>query len=535
MKEIEAKSFLKKNWGIEGEFSALPSERDINFKITGKKNYVLKIYPKVDASLKIKLNLQNRVLKFLEDNKIHTSPAVIPTRNKKFLINPSKNSAIRLLTFHEGSAWGIKNQHTADEIEQLGRLIATVDKNLSSLKISKEEKKSLDAPFIWNMLQAEKLLAWSSKITDSKVQTIVDKTLNNYKKNVLPSLKRMPMQVIHNDGNHYNIIEDKQKLALIDFGDMIYAPKVVGAAVAAAYVGLKSDDPVKQIAQFVRGYHSVNPLSLDEITIFIELVKVRLASSIANAALQRSNNPENDYLSISQKEVPGCLIALDNFDANFALFRLRNAIGLEANPNAKAIRDYLLVTKPANLLEKSFAELKRVYINWSFDNPEIARSTKEIEDLMAKSGAEVTIGYYCENRNVYQGEAFNPAADSARTFHLGVDVGMPAGTPIYAPLDGVIEIFNNNSTHLDYGPVVILRHKTDKGVPFWTLYGHLSLDSMPDWRIGKEIKAGELIGRMGKEEENVGWPPHTHFQLLTDLCGMGIDIYGGSRLFFYEA
>ena len=526
MKDIEAKSLLKKNWGLEAQISALPSERDINFKIAGKKNYVLKIYPKVDASLKIKLNLQNRVLKFLEDNKVNTSPAVVPTKSKKLLINPSKNSAARLLTFHEGTAWGVKGEHTGEEIEQLGRLIATVDKNLNSMKISKEERKSLDASFIWNMLQAEKLLAWSSKITDSKVQAVVDKTLNNYKKNVLPKLKKMPMQVIHNDGNDYNIIEDKDKLVLIDFGDMIYAPKVVGAAVAAAYVGLKSNDPVKQIAQFVRGYHSVNPFSLDEIAIFIELVKVRLASSVANAALQRSNNPDNDYLSISQKDVPDCLIALDKFDSNFALFRLRNAIGLEANPNAKAIRDYLLVTKPANLLDKSFSDLKRVYINWSFDNPEIARSTKEIEDLMAKSGAQVTIGYYCENRNVYQGEAFNPAADSARTFHLGVDVGMPAGTPIYAPLDGVIEIFNNNSTHLDYGPVVILRHKTDQGVPFWTLYGHLSIDSMPDWKVGKEIKAGGLIGRMGKEEENVGWPPHTHFQLLTDLCGMGIDIYG---------
>jgi Ser/Thr protein kinase RdoA (MazF antagonist) len=267
MKDIEAKSLLKKNWGLEAQISALPSERDVNFKITGKKNYVLKIYPKVDASLKIKLNLQNRVLKFLEDNKVNTSPAVVPTKSKKLLINPSKNSAARLLTFHEGTAWGVKGEHTGEEIEQLGRLIATVDKNLNSMKISKEERKSLDASFIWNMLQAEKLLAWSSKITDSKVQAIVDKTLNNYKKNVLPKLKKMPMQVIHNDGNDYNIIEDKDKLVLIDFGDMIYAPKVVGAAVAAAYVGLKSNDPVKQIAQFVRGYHSVNPFSLDEVAI----------------------------------------------------------------------------------------------------------------------------------------------------------------------------------------------------------------------------------------------------------------------------
>ena len=526
MRSEEAKSLLKKNWGIDGQISSLPSERDINFKISGKANYVLKIYPKVDSTLKTRLNLQNKVLKFLEEKKINTSPFVVPTKSKKLLINPSKGSIARLLTFHEGAAWGNKSEHSGEEIEQLGRLIATVDKNLNQLKISKEERKSLNAPFIWNMLQAESLLSWSSKISDSNSRKVVEATISNFKKNILPRLKKMPMQVIHNDGNDYNIIENGEKLVLIDFGDMIYAPKIVGAAVAAAYVGLKSDDPVKQISQFIRGYHSVNPLSLEEISILIELVKVRLASSVANAALQRGVNPDNDYLSISQNDVPKCLAALDKFDSNFALFRLRNAIGLEANPNSKPVRDYLLSIKPANLLEKSFSDLKRVYINWSFDNPEIPRSTQAIEDLMAKTGAEVTIGYYCENRNVYQGEAFNPAAASARTFHLGVDVGMPAGTPIYAPLDGVIEIFNNNSTYLDYGPVVILRHKTDKGIPFWTLYGHLSIDSMPDWKIGKEIKAGGLIGRMGKEEENVGWPPHTHFQLLTDLCGMGIDIYG---------
>ncbi|GBL33103.1 hypothetical protein EMGBS13_01240 [Actinomycetota bacterium] len=46
MRSEEAKSLLKKNWGIEGEISSLPSERDINFKISGKANYVLKIYPR---------------------------------------------------------------------------------------------------------------------------------------------------------------------------------------------------------------------------------------------------------------------------------------------------------------------------------------------------------------------------------------------------------------------------------------------------------------------------------------------------------
>ncbi|MFM8869159.1 MAG: aminotransferase class III-fold pyridoxal phosphate-dependent enzyme, partial [Candidatus Nanopelagicus sp.] len=526
MQEVEAKNLLKKHWGVNAKLLSLPSERDINFKVCADKNYVLKVYPKVDAALKTKLNLQNKVLKFLEGEGLTSCPMVVSTKTKKLLVNPSKNSAARLLSFYEGLAWGDRAEHSSEEIERLGRLIAAVDKSLLNLKVSSVEKKSLTAPFIWSMLQAGQILKWSEKITDSKLRELVEKTIKSFHQNSLPKLKKMPMQVIHNDGNDYNIIEKDERLFLIDFGDMIYAPKIVGAAVAAAYVGLKSDDPVKQISQFVRGYHSVNPIDLEELEIFIELVKVRLASSVANAALQKAQNPENNYLTISQNDVPKCLALLDQFDDNFAHYRLRNAIGLEANPNAKLIRDYLLSSTPANLLDKPFSQLKKVYINWSFDNPEIARSTKAIEELMAKSGAEVTIGYYCENRNVYQGEAFNPASESARAFHLGVDIGMPAGTSIYAPLDGVIELFNNNSTYLDYGPVVILRHKTDQGIPFWTLYGHLSIDSIPDWKIGKEIKAGDLIGRMGKEEENVGWPPHTHFQLLTDLCGMGIDIYG---------
>ncbi|MFM7463319.1 MAG: aminotransferase class III-fold pyridoxal phosphate-dependent enzyme, partial [Actinomycetota bacterium] len=98
--------------------------------------------------------------------------------------------------------------------------------------------------------------------------------------------------------------------------------------------------------------------------------------------------------------------------------------------------------------------------------------------------------------------------------------------PVQAPLAGVIEIFNDNASYLDYGPVVILRHETDQGHSFFTLYGHLAKKSLALWQVGKRVEAGELIGWMGDESENVGWPPHLHFQLITDLCGMGIDIYG---------
>ena len=39
-----AKKLLQANWGIKADLSALPSERDVNFKAVGDKTYVLKIY-----------------------------------------------------------------------------------------------------------------------------------------------------------------------------------------------------------------------------------------------------------------------------------------------------------------------------------------------------------------------------------------------------------------------------------------------------------------------------------------------------------
>ena len=32
-------------------------------------------------------------------------------------------------------------------------------------------------------------------------------------------------------------------------------------------------------------------------------------------------------------------------------------------------------------------------------------------------------------------------------------------------------------------------------------------------KVGKTIEAGEIVGWIGAEDENGGWPPHVHFQL----------------------
>ncbi|TDC10673.1 hypothetical protein E1267_03765 [Nonomuraea longispora] len=65
------------------------------------------------------------------------------------------------------------------------------------------------------------------------------------------------------------------------------------------------------------------------------------------------------------------------------------------------------------------------------------------------------------------------AEGHARTVHLGVDLFVPAGEPVFAPLDGTVHGVAYRPDPYGYGGVVLLEHDTDDGEPFWLLIGHL--------------------------------------------------------------
>ena len=74
--------------------------------------------------------------------------------------------------------------------------------------------------------------------------------------------------------------------------------------------------------------------------------------------------------------------------------------------------------------------------------------------------------------------------------------------------------------------MVILRHGPGEGQEFFTLYGHLTKESLTKLRVGQAIARGERIGRVGAVQENGGWPPHLHFQVIVDLLDRGTDFPG---------
>ncbi len=94
-----------------------------------------------------------------------------------------------------------------------------------------------------------------------------------------------------------------------------------------------------------------------------------------------------------------------------------------------------------------------------------------------------------------------------------------------SPLDGIVHSFAFNNNDSDYGATLILTHNLD-GASFHTLYGHLSLNSLKNLSEGKNIKKGEVIAEFGMRFENGNWPPHLHFQLITDMQGWKGDYPG---------
>lgn len=140
-----------------------------------------------------------------------------------------------------------------------------------------------------------------------------------------------------------------------------------------------------------------------------------------------------------------------------------------------------------------------------------------IQDEITRTGKKFVYGGYLEDRAVYRNASLF-GSDEPRTIHLGLDIWVEPGTHIYMPIDGRIHSFQDNNNSGDYGPTIITEHILDDKF-FFFLFGHLSHASLENLVKGKFMKKGEKIADLGTFEENGGWPPHLHFQIIKDLEG----------------
>ena len=176
---------------------------------------------------------------------------------------------------------------------------------------------------------------------------------------------------------------------------------------------------------------------------------------------------------------------------------------------------------PFDPQEDTLVKLDFSIDNKALDNTIFSRLdlfSQYVDERLKEHHARYGIGGYGEHRGVYSMSRVFDAeqeGDEPRRFHLGLDIWGAAGTPVSAPLGGMVHSLAYNDSPGDYGATIVLLHQMD-GIPFYSLYGHLSLQDLV-LAEGTYINRGQPFAQFGKPEENGHWPPHLHLQVIFDM------------------
>ncbi len=562
--EAEAVQFARELYGLDVAARSLPGEYDDNFHLTTIPN-VAAARPRPDASLPLPpagsafvlkvmhparerslIDLQCQALQHLEQRAPQlTLPRVCPARSGEAFTEVTPADGVPrlawLLTYVPGKVLAEVRPHSPELLASLGRFLGEMDAALADFAHPAAQRE-----LKWDFARAGWIREYLHLIPDSARRALVEHFLALYEAEVVPAMPWLRRSVVYGDANDYNVLvgepwpAPRKIVSVIDFGDMHQTFTVAEAAIAAAYAMLGKSAPLRAAAAVVGGYHSAYPLGEAEIAVLYALIGLRLAVSVVNSAQRATLKPGDSYVTISEGPAWEALERLAQIHPRFAHYTFREACGLPAVPQSGVVRKWLAAHSgsAASLLDVNLRTAPSLIFDLSVGSTFLG-ADPAAADMGALAGrifgelnkARVTagIGRYDEARLLYTSPLFGASSnptDERRTIHLGVDLFVAPGTAIYAPLEGTVHALANNTGALDYGPVAILRHVANDGQEFFTLYGHLTRETLRHLRVGQAIARGERLARVGVAQENGGWPPHVHFQVIVDLLDRGTDFPG---------
>ena len=154
-----------------------------------------------------------------------------------------------------------------------------------------------------------------------------------------------------------------------------------------------------------------------------------------------------------------------------------------------------------------------------------------ISDVWGGKAYEITQPYGVNLDNVPD-EWYEYATDHGLPSgtHVGIDVAMPRGTPIYAAAPGEVTYADNSKIYHSFRPKpVFVVHDDDPNTArdesgTLGLYGHLWTNMV---RTGDRVEAGQQLGTSGEQTVRGTMTPdgsgaHLHFELLRHAPGSGL-------------
>jgi len=302
--EDRVRDIVRRHYGLAGELKPLLSERDQNFRLRTDdgRDFVLKIANAAEAPEAT--DFQIRALLYLEPRLgVPGSPVCVPRvqrtvdgQSHVLVTADGTTHVTRMVSYLAGIPLG-KSPVSPLLCRRIGAALAHLGQALRDFTHPASRH-----GLLWDMQQALELRRILRHIGDAAMERLVAATLDDFETYALPRFPALRSQVIHSDLNPENLLiraDDPDAVAgIIDFGDMLHAPLIVDVAIGASYLRATSGDPFAGIGEYLAGYHAVTPLTLDEIDLLTDLIRTRLAASIAILAWRASLRGADDpYLA----------------------------------------------------------------------------------------------------------------------------------------------------------------------------------------------------------------------------------------------
>jgi 4-aminobutyrate aminotransferase-like enzyme/Ser/Thr protein kinase RdoA (MazF antagonist) len=524
---------IKKEYGLSGEIKELPSYRDQNFylKLKNGEEYVIKIANQIEK--KETIEFQNAVMNHLTSkDQLYISPKVIKSKSIKIITEVQDNGNIHLLrvvTYIPGKEFAKINPHHHILLKKYGEFLGHLSHSLSDF-----DHPVAHYDFSWDLSNSYSVVGKYKKfILDAKKVAIVEHFSTEFLENTNPNLQSLRSSVIHNDLNEYNVIVNYKDnpfnydFGILDFGDTIKSKTIFDLAVAIAYAILEKDDPISTAVNVIEGYNSVFPLMDNEIKVLFNLICMRLCISVANSSYQQTLDPENEYIGISQKNAWNSLFILRKINSNFAYYAFRDACNLEPHPYSKELIQLLRANQDQihPILNDEISSKNHMVFDLSLVNSEVkfSKSSNDwgkvipyIYKNLKNNNKEIGISRHNEVRLDYTNAQIN--SFNTPMVHLGISLFLNPKTPIYSPIDGTLVSLTRDNAFNNYE--IILEHQFgEENLRFYTMYKNISKDAIKEFKIGIIVKKGNLLGYVGRLENNDIPLSYVHFQITLDLLG----------------
>lgn len=489
---------LAAGWGFEGEVSELVSTQDQNFKVRDGdgRRYVLKVSN--PSATRADLELQAAAMRHVAASGAgFEAPVPIVAADGDDLVELDGH-LLRLVTWVDGVPLADVGRLRPPILGELGGLAGR-----SLLALAAFEHPALRRSIQWEPGQALAVVAeLIDAAGDERRRGLVEAAVAPLERLDVAAL---PRQAVHCDVTDYNVIGRRgadgllHPVGIVDFGDVAESWRVTEAAHAAmAAVFHDLADPLGGALAVLRGCVAVVPLDEREAEAFWPLLLARAAVDAISSSHQARLVGATPHLLRLMEEDWAALEAALAVPLPLAAAAARKACGHEPAPAAAGAVAQLAAAASASLVDLG-PEAPRP-LDLSVASTLLEPGAWEDRAAMAgvAGGGGVAVGRWGEVRITASG-APGPAAPA--TLHLGVDLFLPAGTEVRAPLAatalraGGRELVLEPASGAVEGPV------------------RLRLAGIePRAAAGGAVAAGEVVGCVAEGGEGI-LPPHVHLQI----------------------